>query len=92
MRDWSEVDRGKFVFTLVCKPGFNHVRREYVADQKPVVILLQSVEHFTKRPWSALNLRRFLGLKLIEVLIDRFTGIDLVPDSVQTGHQLSRKA
>src|SRR5712691_8879659 len=44
-RDWSQIHWGQLAFSLVGKPGFNHVESEHISSQQPLIVLLQCVEH-----------------------------------------------
>src|SRR2546427_11413004 len=75
------------VLALVVDPRLDHVRREDVALQQPVVGLLEVVEHDAEVAGELLDLLRLGGRQLAEVLVDRLTRIDLVGDPVEPRHQ-----
>jgi len=55
------------------------------------MILLQVVEGLIQAPRHRANLRRFLGLEIVQILLSRLSRVDLVLDPVQSGHQHGRK-
>src|SRR5438128_2442452 len=79
------------VLALVVDPRLDHVRREDVALQQPVVGLLEVVEHDAEVAGELLDLLRLGGRQLVEVLVDRLTRIDLVGDPVEPRHQARRE-
>src|SRR5712691_3612509 len=79
------------VLALVLDPRLDHVRREDVALQQPIVGLLEVVEHDAEVAGELLDLLRLGGRQLVEVLVDRLARIDLVRDAVEPRHEARRE-
>ena len=79
----SEPDGIDLILALVLQPGLDHILGKHIAPEQKIMILLQGIERLVQRPRHRFHLGRFLGLELVEVLIDRFGRLDLVSDPVQ---------
>src|SRR5438093_11081206 len=79
------------VLPLVVDPRLDDVGREHVALEQPVVALLEVVEHDVERTRQLLDLLLLGRLQLVEVLVHRLAGIDLVGDAVEAGHHAGRE-
>src|SRR6059036_1781317 len=82
----TQPHRVDLVLALVVDPRLDHVRREDVALQQPVVALLEVVEHDVERAGQLLDLLRLGRRQLVEVLVHRLARIDLVGDAIEPGH------
>src|SRR5260221_695927 len=80
-------DRVDLFLALVLDPGVDDVLGENPAFEQERVVLLQGVERLRERARHRLDLRLFLALELVDVLVDRLWGKDLVLDAVESGHQ-----
>src|SRR5437762_6923349 len=82
----AEPDRVHLVLALVVDPRLDHVRREHVALQQPVVRRLEVVEHDAEVAGELLDLLRLGRRQLVEILVDRLAMTDLVGDHVELLH------
>src|SRR5437667_901411 len=72
---------------LVVEPGLDHVRSEDLAFEKEVVVARERGERLTERTGDVGDSLLLLTLQLIDVLVQRAGGLDLVLDPVQAGHE-----
>jgi hypothetical protein len=63
----SEANRIHLVFSLVLKPGLDHVFGEHIPLEQEIMVFLQSVERLIQRARHRFNLGRLFGLELVEV-------------------------
>src|SRR5271166_4461974 len=75
-----QVHRGQLAFALVGDPGLDNVLGEHVALEKEFMVTFQCVEHLAQRARGAPDLLGFLGLEVVQVLVDRIARVDLVLD------------
>src|SRR6266568_220799 len=87
----AQADRVDLALALVADPGLDHVGGEDVALEHEGVVLLQRVERLVQRAGDLRHRRQLLGRQLVEVLVERAEGLDLVADPVQAGHQHGRE-
>src|SRR6266545_4455853 len=87
----AQADRVDLALALVADPGLDHVGGEDVALEHEGVVLLQRVERLVERARDLRHSGQLLGRQLVEVLVERAEGLDLVADPVQTGHQHGRE-
>ena len=55
------------------------------------MIFLECIESLVQAAGQRRDILKFLGRKIVYVLIERFTGIDAVLNAVEAGHQQCRK-
>src|SRR5208283_806837 len=85
--DRPQVHRGQLAFAFVGDPGLDNVLGEHVALEKEFMVTFQGVEHLAQRARGAPDLLGFLGLEVVQVLVDRIAWVDLVLDAIQSGHE-----
>src|SRR5262245_513742 len=88
----TQPHRVDLVLALVVDPRLDHVGREDVALEQPVVALLEVVEHDLERARELLDLLGLGRRQLVEVLVDGLAWVDLVGDAVESRHQTRREA
>src|SRR2546428_10604119 len=79
------------VLALVLDPRLDHVRREDIALQQPIVGLLEVVEHDAEVAGELLDLLRLGGRKLGEVLVDPLARSDLFGAPLPPPHPARRE-
>src|SRR2546428_7546507 len=79
------------VLALVLDPRLDHVRREDIALQQPIVGLLEVVEHDAEVAGELLDLLRLGGRELVEVLFGRLCRVGAVGGPVQPRPQGRRE-
>src|SRR5690348_16338984 len=84
----SKAERVVF-FSLVSDPHFEEVAGENITLQKEVMIFLESIKSFAETARNIRNLFQFFRREFVNVFIHGLTRIDLIKDTVQTGHQQS---
>ena len=72
---------------LVVDPGLDQVVGKDAAAGQVLVIGFKRIEHFQQRARCALHLALQLRLELVEILVDRLGGLDLVDDPIEPSHQ-----
>ncbi len=87
VRHGAQVHRCQLALALVGDPGLDTVLGEHVALEKEFMVTFQGVEPLAQRARGAPDLLGFLGLEVIQVLVDRFARVDLVLDAIQSGHE-----
>src|SRR5271157_1343267 len=87
VRHRPQVHRGQLALALVGDPGFDNVLGEHVALEQEFVVSFQGVEHLAQRARGAFDLLGLFGLEVVQVLVDRIAGVDLVLDAIQAGHE-----
>ena len=79
----ADADRLDFVGLLVPDPGVDDVGREDVAAEQEFVVGLQGFERGFERPRGGRDVVELFGLKVVDVLIERVAGPQLVLDAVE---------
>ncbi len=83
--------RGDLILAFVTDPPFDQRCRENITLEQEFVIFLECVERLVKAARERRYVLKFLGRKVIDVLIERFAGINSVLNAVEAGHQKGRK-
>src|SRR5450432_4761435 len=87
----AEADGVDLVLALVVEPGLDELRREDVALEQEGVILLERVQRRVEGAGRLRHVLRLLGRQVVDVLVERLAGVDLVLDAVEAGHQHGRE-
>ena len=77
-----------FVLALVADESLEEFFGEDVALEQEVVIGGQAVERFVERAGHGGHVLHLFRRQIVNVLVERFAGIDLVQDAVEAGHQV----
>jgi len=72
---------------LIPDPGIDNIGGEDVAPEQELVVVPESLERVFERPGGAGNPGEFLGLEVVDVLVDRVAGAGLGLDAVERGHE-----
>src|SRR6185436_20784242 len=76
-----------FPGTFVVDPGLDQSLAEDTTLEQELMVLLQTAQRFIQAAWHRADFRRLFRLEIVQILLRRLTGIDLVFDSVQPCHQ-----
>ena len=87
----SDADRLDLVRLLVPDPGVDDVGREHVAAQQELVVGLEGFERGFERARGGRHVVELFGLEVVDVLVERLAGPELVLDAVEDGHQHGRE-
>src|SRR5208337_1552353 len=79
-----------FVLGLVLDPQIDQLLGEHTALEEEFVVRLESRENAVERTGDGWNLGRLLGREIVAVLIERFAGMNLVLDTVESGQEHCR--
>ena len=91
VRVGTDADRLDFVGLLVPDPGVDDVGREDVAAQQELVVGSQGFERGLERARGGGDGVELFGLEVVDVLVERLAGPQLVLDAVENGHQHGRE-
>src|SRR5205807_9392244 len=80
------ADRINLVFLLVLDPVVDHVGGEDVPLEQELVVVFQLVQSFVQRAGRGADLLVLVGGQVIDVLVHRAAGVDLVLDPIDGGH------
>ena len=87
----TNADRLDFVGLLVPDPGVDHVGGEDVAAEQEIVVGSQGFERGFQRARGGRHGVELLGLEVVDVLVERLAGPELVLDAVEDGHEHRRE-
>src|SRR6266850_272736 len=79
--------QGVVLFALGRNPHVQEIAGEYIALEQEIMVLLEAIQGFAEAAGNVGNFFQFLWREFVDVLVQRFTGIDLVLNAVQPGHQ-----
>ena len=80
------------VLALFGDPGVDQVVGEDAAAGEELTVTVKTVKRNLEVRRNRRDLGVFFGRQIVEVLVSRFTRVDLVLNTIQTSHQQSREA
>src|SRR5258708_3508553 len=82
----SHAHRLNFALAFVVEPAFDHSLREHITLEQKLVIVLQRIERFIERTRQTRHVFQLFRRQVIDVLVERRSGIDSVLDPIDSGH------
>ena len=83
----TKSNRVDLVLALVRNPRFDEIVGEDATGLEERIVLLECVEGLFETRRNLRNKCKFLGRKVVEVLVDRCRWLDAVLDAVEASHQ-----
>jgi hypothetical protein len=80
-----------FLFAFVADPCLDQVFAEDSTLEQKLMVLFEVTQRFVETARHRADRRRFFRFEIVQILLSRFTRIDLVLDSVQPRHEHGRK-
>src|SRR5215467_14718622 len=71
--------------------GIEHPVRKHTAASQKLAVTIEAFERFFERSTWVRHFRSLLGLEIVEVLVERIAGMDLVLHPVESGHKHCRE-
>ena len=75
-----------FFGALVFDVGSEQLFGEHIAFEQERMIFLQSIQCIFERAWHRGNFGQLLRAQVVDILVERLTGIDFVFDAIQSSH------